>query len=263
MPPKPLHKRLTRRTLAWGGGVVAAALAAALTGLLTSVFTNGVSRVREPAKAPPPFDWQAQINHDQCEGASRYRALASLPARPASPQFGISEKERTSAPDGAYTDVAITFQGKSDTATVLQAIHVQVKRARPSGALVELIGGCGGILPRFFAVDLDDPNPRATPSPGKTLGPGGPSPVPAVPFPFRISSTDPEVFHVIAATRSHDCQWRITVDWTSGARSGAETIDDHGRPFRTVGAEGIPVYAAGTTGWERRPAPASRDIPVR
>jgi hypothetical protein len=261
VPPPTRRSRVTRRTLAWSAALLTAALGATLTAVLTNAFNSGVSRVSGHGSAPP-FAWTVRIDRNQCEGASRYLALPSLPPRPDSAPFGLPDRVRATAPEGVYSDVTVTFQGKTDTATVLQAIHVQVvSRARPTGAMVEFISGCGGVLPRYFAVDLDRRHPGAMPSPGRTLGLDGPSPIPAVPFPFRISSTDPEVFHIMAATRTCDCRWRVTVDWTSGARSGTVTIDDHGHPFRTVGAQGVPVYATAGAGWTRRPAPDY--VPVR
>ncbi|WP_433171792.1 hypothetical protein [Actinoallomurus sp. CA-150999] len=243
------------------GAILVAALTAVLTGLLNKVLDSGVSHVRGDDSAAP-FAWTVRVNRDMCAGATHFRALASLPPRPADGPFGLTGVD--SGTDAAFSDVAITFQGKTDAATVLQALHIDVvSRARPAGALVEMVAGCGGMLPRYFAVDLDRPQPRAVPSPGRQMPGAGPTVIPAVPFPYRISSTDPEVFHVIAAARSCDCRWRVRVDWTSGDRSGTVTIDDHGRPFRTVGTENVPVYTADGGRWERGSGPTPSEIPVR
>ncbi|MER6173729.1 hypothetical protein [Streptosporangium sp. NPDC001681] len=82
-----------------------------------------------------------------------------------------------------------------------------------------------------------------------------------------VSDSDTEIFHIFGATRDCDCRWRILVDWSSQGRKGTATIDDNGRPFRTVGIKNLPGYEvadwpSGTYRWKRRP-PAPNPIPLR
>jgi hypothetical protein len=45
--------------------------------------------------------------------------------------------------------------------------------------------------------------------------------------------------------------WYVEVQWSSGGRQGTIRIDDHGKPFRTSGSRGRPVYEylVGGTEW--------------
>ncbi|MET8046876.1 hypothetical protein ABZU75_04685 [Streptosporangium sp. NPDC005286] len=83
----------------------------------------------------------------------------------------------------------------------------------------------------------------------------------------RVSDSDAEIFHIFGATRNCDCRWRILVDWSSRGRKGTATIDNNGRPFRTVGIKDLPGYEvadgpSGTYRWKRRP-PAPDPFPLR
>lgn len=75
--------------------------------------------------------------------------------------------------------------------------------------------------------------------------------VPAKDFPYRVSSTDVEVFHIDAHVEGHDVTWYLELEWTSGGRSGTLRIDDRGEPFRTSSLKTRPsfIYRPDTAQW--------------
>ncbi|MYQ42510.1 Helix-turn-helix domain-containing protein [Streptomyces sp. LamerLS-316] len=152
--------------------------------------------------------------------------------------------------DGGDMKLALTLQGTSGEAVVLNALHVRVlgrNAALPWNAY-SMGNGCGGgITPQSFDIDLDDSRPRSKPVAGEDAG----VVVPAKDFPYRVSSTDVEVFHIDAHVEGHDVTWYLELEWTSGGRSGTLRIDDRGEPFRTSSLKTRPsfVYRPDTAQW--------------
>lgn len=151
---------------------------------------------------------------------------------------------------GGDTRVRITLQGKGTGTVVLESLHVRVVSRRTPGmhAAYRMDAGCGGSLtPRLFDVDLD----KARPVPRSVAGNDAGEPLPAVSFPYRISSAEPEVLLVTGRTVACDCDWYLQLRWSSGGRSGTVRIDDGGRPFRTSGLADGPVheYDYGSRRW--------------
>ncbi|MFI6946976.1 helix-turn-helix domain-containing protein [Streptomyces sp. NPDC050422] len=143
--------------------------------------------------------------------------------------------------DGGKMLIELTLQGASQDAVVLKALHVRVvkQEAANNWPAYSMGEGCGGgIMPKSFNIDLDDSQPVSRPVAGEDGGKA----VPAKNFPYRVSSTDVEVFHVNAHTEDHDVTWYLELDWSSKGRSGTLRIDDNGKPFRTAGMRNRPVY---------------------
>lgn len=143
--------------------------------------------------------------------------------------------------DGGDMKLELTLQGKSDEAVVLNGLHVRVlgRNAPLAWGAYSMGNGCGGgITPQTFDIDLDDSRPRAKPVAGEDAG----VVVPAKDFPYRVSSTDVEVFHLDAHVEGHDVTWYLELEWTSGGRSGMLRIDDGGKPFRTSSLTARPTY---------------------
>ncbi|WP_103531603.1 helix-turn-helix transcriptional regulator [Streptomyces sp. SM11] len=145
----------------------------------------------------------------------------------------------------------LTVQGTSREAVVLKGMHVRVvSRKAPLPWSAYLMGnGCGsGIMPQTFASHLDAGHPTLRPVPGKQ----GDTVVPAVDFPYKVSSEDVEVFNLDMKAVGYDVTWYLELEWSSGGKEGALRIDDHGKPFRTSGMKGRPEYVYGNreTGWE-------------
>ncbi|MGY3680685.1 helix-turn-helix domain-containing protein [Streptomyces sp. TE33382] len=143
--------------------------------------------------------------------------------------------------DGGDMMLELTLQGTSKEAVVLQGLHVRVlaRDAPLPWAAYSMGDGCGsGITPQSFDIDLDDGRPRSKP----VAGMQGDTVVPAKDFPYRVSSTDVEVFNLDAHVEGHDVTWYLELEWSSGGRSGTLRIDDRGRPFRTSSIKTRPEY---------------------
>ncbi|MFJ9059905.1 helix-turn-helix domain-containing protein [Streptomyces sp. NPDC102409] len=143
--------------------------------------------------------------------------------------------------DGGDMKLELTVQGTSGEAVVLNGLHVRVlgRDAALARSAYSMGNGCGsGITPQSFEIDLDDSRPRSKP----VAGTEGDTVVPAKDFPYRVSSTDVEVFNLDAHVEGHDVTWYLELEWTSGGRSGVLRVDDGGKPFRTSGLTARPEY---------------------
>ncbi len=146
----------------------------------------------------------------------------------------------------------LTVQGTSREAVVLKGMHVRVvsRMAPLPWSAYRMGNGCGsGITPQSFASHLDAGNPVLRPVPGTQ----GDIEVPAVDFPYKVSSEDVEVFNLDMKAVSYDVTWYLELEWSSGGKEGMLRIDDRGKPFRTSGMKGRPEYVYGGPGygWER------------
>ncbi|MFC5144038.1 hypothetical protein [Streptomyces aureoversilis] len=143
--------------------------------------------------------------------------------------------------------IEITLQGTGKDTVVLEGLHVRVQGTKaplPWNSYIMGVGCGGDVSTKSFGVDLDAARPAVTPKAGQRD------------FPYKVSESDPEVFYVKAAAAQHDVKWYLELQWSSGDRRGVLRLDDRGRPFRTSGAGGRPVYQqppGSPQGWE--PAP--------
>ncbi|MFE3033413.1 helix-turn-helix domain-containing protein [Streptomyces canus] len=141
--------------------------------------------------------------------------------------------------------IALTVQGTGAETVVLNALHVRfLSKDAPLAWNDYSMGvGCGGgVGTKSFDIDLDNGNPTVTVKNGQRD------------FPYKVSESDPEVFYVTARARAHDVRWDLSLDWSSGGRSGTVHIDDGGRPFRTSADMGRPGYdyPLGSSEWIAR-----------
>ncbi|MER5962340.1 helix-turn-helix transcriptional regulator [Streptomyces sp. NPDC002057] len=201
-----------------------------------------------PAPAPAPFTWTAdsQVWQDGCGHVYLVDRGARGFAPPPPPGDAAAWAGAHAAVHGGETLVRISLQGRSpSSAVVLQALHVRVvDRAAPLPWTAYRMGnGCGGaVTPRHFAVDLDVSRPLARPVDGYDASGAEGRKIPAVSFPYTVTSTDPEELLVTARTAGCDCRWYLELVWSSEGRSGTVRIgDEEGEPFRTSGIEGRPV----------------------
>jgi hypothetical protein len=203
-------------------------------------------RQQPPAGVPLTWSanshvWQAGCGHDYVVDRP-----PSQVAPPPAPQDAEAWAGSQNAVHGEQTMIEISVQGKTSTAVVLKALRVRVVgRSAPAGGTVYTMDqGCGGALtPRYFDVDLDKDRPIARPVDGNDTG----VTIPAMRLPYRVSAEDPEVLLVDARTKNCDCSWYLELDWSSQGRTGTVRIDDHGRPFRTTGIKGLPMYVYDTS----------------
>ncbi|WP_406159082.1 helix-turn-helix domain-containing protein [Streptomyces canus] len=141
--------------------------------------------------------------------------------------------------------VALTVQGTGEDTVVVNSLHVRVltKGAPLAWNDYSMGVGCGGgVGTKSFDVDLDDGSPTVTVKNGQRD------------FPYKVSESDPEVFYVSAHTKAHDVRWDLSLDWSSGDRSGTVHLDNAGRPFRTSADAGRPGYdyPLGSSEWIER-----------
>ncbi|AGS69666.1 helix-turn-helix domain-containing protein [Streptomyces collinus] len=180
----------------------------------------------------------------QCEG--KY-LIDRPPARVSPPVMGQDVPGWVKAQGAVAADaqrVALTVQGTGDDTVVIESLHVRVVDSSPPPAWNAYLGssGCGGgVETRSFDTDLDAGHPVIVPKAGQRD------------VPYKVSQSDPEVLYVTAHARTHDVRWYVELQWSSGGRQGTIRIDDHGRPFRTSGSPGRPVYEylLGGTEWYR------------
>ncbi|MBM7774987.1 hypothetical protein JOD54_005191 [Actinokineospora baliensis] len=132
--------------------------------------------------------------------------------------------------------VAVTLQGSTSAAVVLQSMRVEVVSRRPAMSGVWLQTPCeGDVKPRSFGVDLNKPTAAAIGLPGRSSG----EKVPAPSFPFQVNESEVEQFLITPNVSTDDVEWRLRVTWTSGDRRGETVVDDNGRPFRTTATTGV------------------------
>ncbi|MGW4629975.1 helix-turn-helix domain-containing protein [Streptomyces rubiginosohelvolus] len=175
---------------------------------------------------------------------------------PPAPQDRRGWAESYGGVEGGITRLQLTVQGTSREAVVLKGMNVRVvSRKAPLPWSAYLMGnGCGsGITPQTFASNLDAGHPTLRAVPGTQ----GDIEVPAVDFPYKVSSEDVEVFNLEMKAVSYDVSWYLELEWSSGGKEGVLRIDDRGKPFRLSGMKGRPEYVHGGPGygWERAGQP--------
>lgn len=179
---------------------------------------------------------------------SQHFLVDSEPAQ-VGPPANEPDAPRWAAAYGAVSsgsqEVALTVQGTGAETVVLEALHVRVltKNVPLSWNDYSMGVGCGGgVETKSFDVDLDNGSPTVTVKGGQRD------------FPYKVSESDPEVFYVVAHTEAHDVRWDLTLDWSSGSRSGTVHIDNSGTAFRTSADVNRPGYdyPLGGSEWIKR-----------
>ncbi|MEV0783162.1 helix-turn-helix domain-containing protein [Streptomyces sp. NPDC050423] len=208
--------------------------------------TASVSHKTEtkPKGAPgrPPTVTISSYNWDGPCG--QYYLLDDDPANvppPPDPQDTRGWARALGGVDGGHMKIELTVQGRSEEAVVLQGMNVRVlNRSAPlKQSAFSIADGCGsGIEPQSFDVALDNSRPTVTPVAGKQ----GDKTVAPKNFPFRVSSSDVEVFDLNVHVEGHDVRWYLELQWSSGGQTGTMRIDDGGNPFRTSSIAGRPEY---------------------
>ncbi|MFE2248091.1 hypothetical protein [Streptomyces lavendulae] len=222
-----------KRPLTWVMTVLLGALAAVLGGALQNLFTTAGSKaVNEFSKERPPFT--AVSEDDSCPAVWTHfpdKLQKAVMGKTEEEAFAILDKNGEA--DGRATELTVTLQGRTQSAVVITGVRVVMSRPpQPPPASVFGTGGCGAAVPtRSFAIDLDSKTPTATPLAPDI--PSGPSPA-VIDFPYKISATDPEVFHFSVQTSACDCTWYLEIEWNSNGKSGTYRLDNGGKPFRTL-----------------------------
>jgi len=126
-------------------------------------------------------------------------------------------------------DLHVTLQGTTRRVVVLESLTVKLE-ATPEVDGDVFSSNC----PQPIAVPVRAF--KATLDPEVSIAPLRPARVSD--FPYSISSTQPEVLHVVVNPGSCDCDWTLQLEWTSGDQTGTITIDDDGQPFRSASWRG-------------------------
>jgi hypothetical protein len=236
--------------------VAAAVIGTVAAGGLTIAALPRTGAEHPPSPSPAPLAVSVRLEGDregECPGflIDRPSAKVALPGDVSHTRAWAAGLGGADASPGA---VELTIQGLSRQAVVLHAMRVRIagRDVRRSATQYFPSEGCGGaVTKRAFEVDLDKPSPSAKALPGSDANGKD---IPAVTFPYQVSDGDAEVIEVISRTARCDCRWYLEAEWSSLGRSGVLHIDDHGRPFHTVGADGLPslIYYADEHAW--RPA---------
>ncbi|MFH8760372.1 helix-turn-helix domain-containing protein [Streptomyces atroolivaceus] len=236
--------------LAAAVALVVFALAAALLGHPTRTASAPAPASTAPGRtaAPLPFTWS--IGSQLWKGGCGHTYLVDRAPRAVAPPPVAADSGAWAGTHGAVHGgealVRITVQGRSPSdAVVLHALHVRVvDRAAPlPWNAYRMDNGCGGaVTPRHFAVDLDRQRPLARPFDGLDASGAEVRKIPAVSFPYKVTSFDPEELLVSARTAGCDCRWYLELEWSAGGRTGTVRITDGGKPFRTSGTRGRPAY---------------------
>ncbi|MFD9793888.1 helix-turn-helix domain-containing protein [Streptomyces sp. NPDC059070] len=173
--------------------------------------------------------------------------------KPPSPSESRPWAEVLGGVDGGHLTLQLTATGKTHESVVINAVNVKVvERDTPLDWTAYSMGsGCGGgVTPGFFDIDLDKPQPRAKPVGGKQ----GDEKVPATDFPYKVSTSDPQVLNLDVHTDAHEVTWYLEVEWSSGDRFGKIPVyDETGKPFHSSAIKGRPAYEyrLDTNVWER------------
>ncbi|MBQ1114639.1 helix-turn-helix transcriptional regulator [Streptomyces sp. C3-3] len=260
-PPAPEAPRARPRRGAPAPLVAAAvtlvvlALAAALLGHPTRTASAPAPAATAPGRtaAPLPFTWS--VGSQLWEGGCGHTYLVDRAPRAVAPPPVAANSGAWAGTHGAVHGgealVRITVQGRSPSdAVVLHALHVRVvDRAAPlPWNAYRMDNGCGGaVTPRHFSVDLDRPRPLARSVDGLDASGAEVRKIPAVSFPYKVTSSDPEELLVSARTGGCDCRWYLELEWSAGGRTGTVRITDGGKPFRTSGTRGRPAYVHDST----------------
>ncbi|GDY61061.1 hypothetical protein SAV14893_004540 [Streptomyces avermitilis] len=223
-------RRWWRRHWKAGTAVLSALFVATASPLIYDAIKSGTSAIVEGDR--PPFAWTTQVDSPEDAGCKSYvfdsDAKMSAPSPNEDWQVWATRQGGTAA---NLTTIRLTLQGRSASSVVLHGLRVDVEsKSRPKGSVYDLGLSCGGLTSRNFDINLDDPEV----APASRAGDDG---TPAARFPYRISSTEPEVFLVHARTENCDCRFHLNLDWTSGDRKGTLRIGDGKNAFRVIGTQ--------------------------
>src|SRR5262245_48025719 len=192
-----------RKVLVWSAGVLAAVIAGALSGGLSSAW-DAIAGDDEPVRVTT--DPVAAGRYAGISSSYLFTRPAASLGRPPRDRWDVDAWERWARRNGGVdatsTSVRAVVEGSSMNAVTLLGLEIRVLERRPPPKGVVVGGrGAGPVAVRYFKVDLDRSPPLVTASVGDEPAPGER----AIDFPYRVSSGDPEVFLIIADAKRCDC----------------------------------------------------------
>lgn len=127
--------------------------------------------------------------------------------------------------------ITITAQGLNGHTVIIQSFGVKVlsRAAPPTGTAAFLTGGCGGLTPSFFSVNLDKPGLQATPVAG--VDAAGHK-IRAVPLPHVVTESRPEQWRLRVTTADCNCTFMPYFTWSSDGNQGIFYVTNHSDPWR-------------------------------
>lgn len=146
--------------------------------------------------------------------------------------------------DAYVTQLSVTLQAKTDVAVLVENVRVRNRTQAVTGGVIlsRAVGGAD-LQSRHFRVDLDwGPTPLVT---FEDEGDGATVPR------MKIAAGDVEQFQIWAQAQSGRHEWTLELLLLVEGRRRIVAVDDGGRPFVTVGPDGLAVRvnAAGTSDW--------------
>ncbi|WP_424890154.1 hypothetical protein [Streptomyces sp. XH2] len=192
---------MTSSVVAWAGGVVVAAG--------TTIATNLLVKAADHVRRSPPL-----LTASVETVATDYIVIPD-------PGRGTTDL----VPESGHV-VRVTVQTSSTGAVVLSNAVPEIVSRQVIDPGAARMTHQGVIDVRPFDLRLDKRRLR--------LRPSG-----AWDFPFKITSTEPEVLAIRAHTVGHDVRWRLTLQWIGPDGSAGETVIGaagvDSEPFRTAG----------------------------
>jgi hypothetical protein len=237
--------RVMRKPAAWLGAVATGVVIAVVSTLATGVLHHAApSPSPSPARAVPASELQVST-------AMGVASCNPPPVEYLDQSVGQAESAGYLAysgiPVGAGFYLGISNQTFSTEAILLTGLTIKMLHWTPAapsaGILVRLSpGGCtgggGGVTPRYFSVAMAPSGAGAVVS--ATSGPSG---VPAVPFPFYITSSDPEQFDLLFLGGSGEYTFDVELHWIAAGHRGVTTLTSGGKGFQFIGsAPRLPLY---------------------
>jgi plasmid maintenance system antidote protein VapI len=221
------------------------------TGSPATTPSNPLATPSTTAALPAPLTVNVLSDNWESECGQWFYATQS-PSKvhppPGLPDVGLWADPLGAVPAG-HLRLQLTAQSVAgQPSVILHTIYTHIMSAKPApkGFGYTMGSGCGGGLdPASFAIDLDAADPLAHAVAGDT----GNGTTAVSDFPFQVSGSDPQVLDVDASTAGQDVSWYLELVWSSGDRQGTLRIDDNGKPFRTIGLNGDPLYFYDGTKW--------------
>ncbi len=151
----------------------------------------------------------------------------------------------------AAATVMITVTGYEERPVTLTGLRFEVARREPPLEGTFVSNQCGDAwTARYASVDLNETPPRIISSSAVPVMPGSIQETTPLRFPYRVSDTESESLLILAHSSGY-VEWTAHLEWSNGEDSGALTIDDKGKPFRTTSfIEGREIiHPDGAGGW--------------
>ena len=131
--------------------------------------------------------------------------------------------------------ITLDVQALNGHTVIIDTIGVKVisRAAPPSGTAAILSGGCGGLTPSLFRVNLDQPGLQVRPVDGVDITG---KKIPPIPLPHVVTETGPEQWRLQILTATCDCTFVPYFTWSSDGSAGTFEITDGSGPWQVASA---------------------------